>query len=54
VVATTGIRTNLGAGTNEDEAYVIARGEVFVTRNAPAFRVHESVGSNTLTVRFQA
>lgn len=34
LVATTGIRTNLGGGT-EDEAYVIARQEVFVSSNAP-------------------
>jgi hypothetical protein len=53
VVASVGIRTNLGAGT-EDEAYVIARDEVFVSGNAPRFFVHESVGSGTLTVRFQA
>jgi hypothetical protein len=53
LVATTGIRTNLGGGT-EDEAYVIARQEVFVSSNAPKFRVAESVGSGTLTLRFSA
>jgi hypothetical protein len=53
VITSMGIRSNLGGGT-EDEAYVIARDEVFVSGNAPRFFVHESVGSNTLTVRFQA
>jgi hypothetical protein len=53
LVATTGVRTNLGGGT-EDEADVIARDEVFVSGNAPTFKAHESVGSGSLTVRFSA
>jgi hypothetical protein len=53
VVASAGIRTNLGGGT-EDEAYVIARDEVFVSADAPRFAVREEVGSGTLTVRFHA
>jgi len=54
VVPSTGVRTGLGASTSEDEAYVIARDEVFVSGDGPSFHVHESVGSNTLTVRIQA
>jgi hypothetical protein len=54
LVVTSGIRQNLGAGTNEDEVYVIARAEVFVSLGRPVFQVFEQVGSSTQTVRLQA
>jgi hypothetical protein len=54
LVVTSGIRQNLGAGTNEDEVYVIARAEVFVSLSRPVFQVFEQVGSSTQTVRLQA
>jgi hypothetical protein len=54
LVVTSGIRQNLGAGTNEDEVYVIARAEVFVSLGRPVFAVYEQVGSSTQTVRLQS
>jgi len=54
LVVTPGIRQNLGAGTNEDEVYVIARSEVFVCLGRPVFAVYPEVGSSTATVRLQA
>jgi hypothetical protein len=54
VVATSGIRTVLGAGTNEDEIYVICRSETFVGASEPVLAVYPEVGSATLTVRLQA
>jgi hypothetical protein len=54
VVASPGIRTTLGAGTNEDEIYLIARGEVFVGADPPTLAVYPEIGSGTLTVRLQA
>jgi Phage capsid family len=54
LVVTSGIRQNLGAGTNEDEVYVIARNEVFVALGRPVFQVFEQVGSSTGTVRLQS
>jgi hypothetical protein len=44
----------LGASTSEDEVYVIARNEVFVSLGRPVFQVFEQVGSSTQTVRLQA
>jgi Phage capsid family len=54
LVATPGVRTNLGAGTNQDEIYVIAKSEVFVALGRPVFSVYPEVGSSTLTVRLSA
>jgi hypothetical protein len=54
LVVTSGIRQNLGAGTNEDEVFVIARSEVFVALGRPVFQVFEQVGSGTQTVRLQS
>lgn len=54
LIVSSGIRQNLGAGTNEDEIYVIARNEVFVALGRPVFQVFPEVGSSTLTVRLQA
>jgi hypothetical protein len=54
LVVSPGIRQNLGAGTNEDEVFVIARDEVFIGLSRPAFAVYEQVASSTLTVRLQA
>ena len=54
LVVTSGIRQNLGAGTNEDEVFVIARNEVFVALGRPVFQVFEQVGSSTGTVRLQS
>ena len=54
LVVSSGIRQNLGAGTNEDEVYVIARAEVFVSLGRPVFAVYGQVGSSTQTVRLQA
>jgi hypothetical protein len=54
LVVTSGIRQALGAGTNEDEIFVIAKAEVFVALSRPQFQVFEQVGSSTQTVRLQA
>lgn len=51
VVSTGGIRTTLGAGTNEDEIYVVARAESFVALGRPEIATFEEIGSATLTVR---
>jgi Phage capsid family len=53
-VATPGCRTVLGAGTNEDEIYVIAKDEVFVGSTPPMLAIYPEAGSSTLTVRLQA
>lgn len=54
VVATGGIRTNLGAGTNEDEVYVVDKSTVILAGGTPAVRVFEEIGSGTLTVRVRS
>ena len=54
VVASGGIRTNLGAGTNEDEVYVLERSNVILSLRQVAFRVFPEIGSSTLTVRVSA
>jgi len=54
VVATAGIRTALGVGTNEDEIYLLARSESFCGASEPVIAVYPEVGSSTLTVRVQA
>lgn len=48
-----GPRLTLGGGT-EDEAFAIARQEVFIGRERPQIRIYEDVGSAILTVRLQA
>ncbi len=50
VVASGGVPTNLGAGT-EDVALVVERSSVVLVGGSPAFRVFPEVGSTTLTVR---
>lgn len=54
LVVCPGIRQNLGASTSEDEIFVIARNEVFVSLSRPVFQVFPEVGSSNLTVRLQA
>lgn len=54
VVASGGIRTNLGAGANEDEVYVLERSNVLLLLRDVVFRVLPEVGSSTLTVRLSA
>ena len=54
VVASAGIPSNLGAGTNEDVALVVEKSQVLLLSSSPMIRVFEEVGSGTLTVRVQA
>lgn len=54
VVASAGIPTNLGAGTNEDVALVVERENLLLAARRPTFNVDEDTGSATLTVRTQA
>jgi hypothetical protein len=54
LVFSPGIRLNGGAGTNEDEVFVVARNEVFVALSRPVFAVYPEFGSSTLTVRLSA
>jgi HK97 family phage major capsid protein len=54
LIPTAGVRTTLGAGTNEDEIFVVARGEVFVAQGEPVIDIFPEVGSTTATVRVQA
>jgi hypothetical protein len=51
VVLTGGVRTNLGAGTNEDEVLIVDKSVVVLVGGTPTIRVFEEVGSGTLTVR---
>jgi hypothetical protein len=55
VVPSGGIRTTLGAGTNEDEVFVVARDLVYLSIDTPQFRLrtHEDPGSGTFLVRLQ-
>jgi capsid protein len=54
VVASAGVPTNLGAGTNEDVALVVERSAVILVGDSPTFHVFEQVGSGTLTVRISS
>lgn len=54
VVASAGIPSNLGAGTNEDVALVVERSNLLLAMRQPVFKVDESAGSGTLTVRIVA
>ncbi|HEX2111650.1 MAG TPA: phage major capsid protein [Gaiellaceae bacterium] len=54
VVPSAGVPTNLGAGTNEDVVLVVERSAVVLVGDSPVFRVFESVGSSTLTVRISS
>ena len=54
LVASAGIPTNLGAGTNEDVALVVERSNAVLLEKPITFRVYEETGSGTLTVRSQA
>ena len=51
VVASAGVPSNLGAGTNEDIALIVERSNLVLAVRRPAFKVDESTGSSTLTVR---
>jgi Phage capsid family len=51
LVLSGGIRTNLGAGTNEDEVLIAEKTNLVLVGGDPAVRVYEEVGSGTLTVR---
>jgi hypothetical protein len=51
LVLSAGIRTNLGAGTNEDEVFLAEKSNLVLVGGDPAFRVYEETGSGTLTVR---
>ena len=54
VVVSAGVPTNLGAGTNEDVAFIVERFNVILAGGDVGFRVFEDVASGTLTVRAQA
>ena len=51
VVVDANVPTTLGSGTDEDAILVINAPALRVMEGAPRFKVHESVGSGTLTVR---
>jgi HK97 family phage major capsid protein len=54
VVVDSSIRTTQGAGTNEDEIFVLSSQDLYLfEEDAPRSRVFEDVGSGTLTVRLQ-
>jgi hypothetical protein len=54
VVLTGGVRTNLGAGTNEDEVLIVEKSNLILAGGDVRFRVYPEVGSGTLTVRVQS
>jgi hypothetical protein len=54
VVASAGIPSVLGAGTNEDVALVVEKSQVLLLSQGPMIRLFEAVGSGTLTVRVRA
>jgi Phage capsid family len=54
LVPSAGIRSNLGAGTNEDEIFIVDAGPIHVRANQPVIRVLPEVLSGTLQVRVQA
>jgi hypothetical protein len=54
LVISAGIPTTLGAGTNEDVGFVIARDQVLLLSDGPRIQLFEQVGSGTLTVRVRA
>lgn len=51
VVIDANVPTTLGSGTDEDALLVINANALRVMEGQPRFKVHESVGSGTLTVR---
>lgn len=51
VVVDANVPTTLGSGTDEDAILVINAPALRVMEGTPRFKVHESVGSGTLTVR---
>jgi HK97 family phage major capsid protein len=53
IIRDANIATTLGAGTNEDEIYVVALDEIMLAEGALQVKVYEDVGSGTLTVRLQ-
>jgi hypothetical protein len=54
VVASAGIPSTLGAGTNEDVIIVAEKSQVLLLSQGPMIRIFEQVGSGTLTVRVRA
>jgi hypothetical protein len=54
VVASMGIPSTLGAGTNEDLIIVVERSQAVLLSSGPAIRVFEDVGSATMTIRIRA
>lgn len=54
VVASAGIPSVLGAGTNEDVALIVAKSQVLLLSQGPMIRVFDEVGSQTMTVRIRA
>lgn len=51
VVVDANVPTTLGSGTDEDAILVVNANALRVMEGTPRFKVHESVGSGTLTVR---
>ena len=54
LVPSGGVRTALGAGTNADEIFLIARSQVAVHVGTTTVQVFAKVGSSTATVRYRA
>lgn len=53
IVTDPNIKTNYGAGTNEDAAYVVRASDLTLYESGIRSRVLQEVGSGTLTVRLQ-
>jgi len=54
IVASGGIRSTLGASTNEDEAFLLVTDETFLAVGPNAVRVFPEIGSATMTCRVQS
>jgi hypothetical protein len=54
IILSTGIPTNLGAGTNQDVVLAVVRSEVLLYQRPVTFKVFPDVGSSTLTIRVSA
>jgi hypothetical protein len=54
VVASMGVPTTLGAGTNEDVALIVERSQVMLLSTGVLVRLFDEVGSATMTIRVGA
>ncbi len=54
IVPSAAVTTTAGAGTNQDELFIVARSEATVYAGPTEISIYPEVGSSTLTVRVQA